>query len=146
MRSVECADLAALEKETQVCQNACNQTHRLSVLHGQTPSEVAAQATLQLLTASYDKHQARSLPQDKGFVSFVRLVRKSGRITLGAGDRFMVDPELAYTYVLARVNLAERVVVISQNGKDLKSYDYSVGTVGAWADDDPDEDIDEPDM
>lgn len=146
LRSVECTDLAALEKEAQVCQNACNQTHRLSVLHGQTPNEVAAQATLHLLAASYDKHQARSLPQDKGFVSFVRLVRKSGRITLGAGDRFMVDPELAYTYILARVNLAERVVVISQNGKDFNSYDYSVGTVGAWADDDPDEAVNEPDM
>ena len=76
---------------------------------------------------------------DKGFVSFVRLIRKSGRITLGAADRFMVDPDLAYTYVLARVDLTERTVVISQDGKTLKTYDYSADTVGAWAADDGDE-------
>jgi hypothetical protein len=67
------------------------------------------------------------------------LVRKSGRITLGAGDRFMVDPELAYTYVRARVDLAKRVVVITQDGKEIKTYDYTADTVGAWAQDDPDE-------
>lgn len=83
------------------------------------------------------------LPQDKGFVSFVRLVRKSVRITLGAGDRFMVDPDLAYTYVQARVDVARQVVVISQDGEELKTYDYSADTVGAWADDKPDELVNE---
>jgi hypothetical protein len=144
--SIEFADLTALRQEARVCQDTCNQTHRLAVLGGLTPNEVAAQATLRLLPASYGRHQARSLPQDKGFVSFVRLVRKSGRITRGAGDRFMVDPTLTYTYVLARVDLARRVVVISQDGKELKTYDYSVDTVGAWADDDQDELVNDPDL
>jgi len=144
--SIEFADVVALQQEARVCQDACNQTHRLRVLGGRTPHEVAARAPLRLLPASYGQHQARSLPQDKGFVSFVRLVRKSGRITLGAGDRFMVDPALAFTYVLARVDLATRVVTISQDGKELKSYDYSAGTVGAWAGDDSDRPVNEPDM
>lgn len=134
--SIECADLAALRKEAQTCHTVCNQTHRLAALDGLTPDEVAAQATLRLLPASYQRHLARSLPQDKGFVSFVRLVRKSGRITLGANDRFMVDPELAYTYILARVDLTQKSVTISQDGELLKVYDYSAQTVGAWADDD----------
>ena len=86
-----------------------------------------------------NRHQLRSLPQGKGFVSFVRLVRKSGRITLGAGDRFMVDPELVYTYVLARVDLAQKKVVISQNDTLIKTYDYSPDTVGIWANDEQDE-------
>jgi IS30 family transposase len=144
--SIECADLAALRQEAQACQTACNQTHRLAALNGLTPDEVATQASLRLLLPSYERHQARSLPQDEGFVSFVRLVRKSGRITLGAGDRFMVDPDLAYTYVLARVDLAKKIVVISQDDQPLKTYDYSADTVGAWAaddDDDEDEIIDE---
>lgn len=141
---IQLADGDALRKEAQTCQDACNQTHRLSVLNGLTPDEVAAQATLRLPPLSYDRHQARSLPQDEGFVSFVRLVRKSGRITLGAGDRFMVDPELAYTYVLARVDLAQQVVVISQDGKAIKTYNYSAATVGAWAADDADELVKEP--
>jgi hypothetical protein len=104
--SIECADLAALNQEALACQTACNRTHRLTALEGLTPDEVAAKAALRFPPQGYQCHQARTLPQDKGFVSFVRLVRKSGRITLGAGDRFMVDPELAYTYVLARADLA----------------------------------------
>ena len=92
--SIECADLAALQREAHTCQTACNHTHRLATLGGLTPDEVAGAATLRLLAATYQQHQARALPQDQGFVSFVRLVRKSGRITLGAQDRFMVDPDL----------------------------------------------------
>jgi hypothetical protein len=134
--SLECADLMALKREAQACQTTCNYTHRLTALAGLTPHEVAAQAVLRFPPHAYQRHQARTLPQDKGFVSFVRLVRKSGRITLGAGDRFMVDPELAYTYVLARVDLAQKLVTISQDGQPLKVYDYSAQTVGAWAADD----------
>lgn len=137
--SIECADLAALQREAHTCQTVCNQTHRLAALDGLTPDEVAGKATLRLLSAAYQQHQARSLPQDQGFVSFVRLVRKSGRITLGAKDRFMVDPDLAYTYVLARVDLTKKIVTISQGDQPLKTYDYSVDTVGAWAEDDDDD-------
>lgn len=81
------------------------------------------------------KHQSNTLEQNKGYVSFIRLIRKSGRITLGTNDRFMVDPALAYTYVQARVNMAQRTVVISQNGTTLKHYDYSNETIGQWAED-----------
>lgn len=141
---IECADLAALIQETQACQNACNGTHRLQGLAGLTPDEVASQASLRFPPADYKHHQTRSLSQDKGFVSFVRLVRRSGRITLGASDRFMVDPDLAYTYVLARVDLTDKTVTISQDGAPLQNYDFSPETVGAWAGDDhPEQTLDE---
>lgn len=136
---IECADLAALIQETQACQKACNSTHRLKGLAGLTPDEVAAQATLRFPPPDYQRHQSRSLSQDKGFVSFVRLIRKSGRITLGAGDRFMVDPDLAYTYVLARVDLTDKTLTISQDGASLQNYDFSPETVGAWAGDGQDD-------
>jgi IS30 family transposase len=131
--SIECADLSALRQQAQACQTACNQTHRSTALTGLTPDEVAAQASLDFPPPAYQRHQAPSLSQDKGFVSFVPLIRKSGRITLAAGDRFMVDPTLLYTYVLARVDLALKVVVIAQPDKLLKVYDYSPLTVGLWA-------------
>ena len=51
----------------------------------------------------------------------------------------MVDPDFAYTYVLARVDLTKKIVVISQDDKTLKTYDYSADTVGAWAGDDGNE-------
>ena len=136
--TMEHADLTALRQHAQDCQTACNQTHRLAALKGLTPDEIAAKAVLRFPPPGYSRHQVRSLPQDEGFVSFVRLVRKSGRITLGAGDRFMVDPELAYTYVLARVDLAQKTVSISQDDTVIKTYDYSQDTVGIWAEDEKD--------
>ncbi len=51
----------------------------------------------------------------------------------------MVDPELAYTYVSARVDLAQKTVTISQDDTLIKTYDYSADTVGAWANDEQDE-------
>ena len=129
------ADRDAFRAEAQICQDACNQTHRLPAFDGQTPNEIAEKAHLRLLPEEYHHHQAEKLPNDQGFVSFVRLVRKSGRITLGIGDRFMVDPELAYQYVLARADLSERKVSISHNGQIIKTYDFSLETVGAWAED-----------
>ena len=137
--TMEHANLAALRQQTQACQTACNHTHRLATLKGLTPDEVAAKAVLRFPPTGYTGHQVHSLPQNNGFVSFVRLVRKSGRITLGAGDRFMVEPELAYTYVLARVDLAQKTVAISQDDTLIKTYDYSADTVGAWASDEQDE-------
>lgn len=141
--AIDCPDLTALQREIQACQTACNQTHRLTALNGLTPNEIAKQATLHLLSPDYQRYHLRSLPQNHGFVSFVRLVRKSGRITLGAGDRFMIDPSLAATYVLARVNLAQKIVVISQENKILKIYDYSANTVGKWAADTQDDPVKE---
>jgi len=134
--AIEHKDLAALEREVHACQDACNHTHRSRTLHGATPDDVATEAPLRLLDTTYENHHQRSLPQDKGYVSFVRLVRKSGRITLGAKDRFMVHPELAGTYVLAKVHIGQKIVVISQDDNILKTYDYSADTVGAWAEDD----------
>lgn len=133
---IEFADLAAFQQEAGTCQDTCNQTHRLAALAGLTPNEVVEKATWRVLPNTYRRHLDRVLPQTKGFISFVRLIRKSGRITLGAQDRFMIAPELAYTYVLARVDLAQQVVAISQDDKLLKQYDFSADTVGAWAADD----------
>lgn len=133
--AIEHQDVEALKKEVKACQDACNQTHRSKSLHGATPDEMIADKTLKLLHKTYQNHQ-KALSQDRGFVSFIRLVRKSGRITLGANDRFMVNPELAYTYVLARIDLEKKKVVISQENTVLKEYDYSTETIGAWADDD----------
>jgi IS30 family transposase len=128
-------DAKAFRAEAHVCQDTCNQTHRLATFDGLTPNDIAAQTALRFPPTDYRRHQERDLPQDQGFVSFVRLVRKSGRITLGAGDRFMIGTELAYEYVLARVDLAQQVVRISHNGQLVKTYDFSADTVGAWAGD-----------
>lgn len=128
-------DVQAFRAEAQVCQDQCNQIHRLAEHNGLTPNEIAAQAEYRFPPRDFSCHQSKNLSQDRGFVSFVRLVRKSGRITLGAGDRFMVDPDLAYQYVLARVDLAQKLVRITCMEQEVKVYDFSLDTVGQWADD-----------
>ncbi len=132
-------DLQAFRAEGQVCQEQCNHSHRLAEQNGLTPNEIATNAELRFPPKDYSNHQSTPLSQDRGFVSFVRLVRKSGRITLGAGDRFMVDPDLAYQYVLARVDLAHELVRITHEEQEVKVYDFSADTVGQWAVDEKDE-------
>lgn len=132
-------DLQAFRAEGQVCQKQCNQIHRLAEQDGLTPNEIAANADLRFPPKDYSNHQSTPLSQDRGFVSFVRLVRKSGRITLGAGDRFMVDPDLAYQYVLARVDLAHQLVRITHEEQEVKVYDFSADTVGQSAVDEQEE-------
>lgn len=133
---VKFADVQAFRTETHLCQDTCNQIHRLAAFEGLTPNQIAAQVVLHVPSPNYRHHQQTDLPQNQGFVSFVRLVRKSGRITLGAGDRFMVAPDLAYQYVLARIDLAQKIVQIFHADQPLKTYDFSAETVGVWAGDD----------
>lgn len=130
---VKFEDLQAFRAEARVCQDQCNQTHRLAEHDGLTPNQIATAAALRLPPKDYSRHRSKQLSQERGFVSFVRLVRKSGRITLGAGDRFMVDPDLAYQYVLARVDLAQKLVRITHDEQEIKTYDFSADTVGLWA-------------
>lgn len=136
----DCADFQTFEREIHACQTACNATHRGPSLQGYTPNEIVATACLRLLSPTYQRYR-QALTQSLGFVSFIRRVRKSGRITLGPHDRFMVDPKLVSTYVWARVDLARRLVTIAQNECLLKTYDYSADTIGQWAyDTSPEED------
>jgi hypothetical protein len=128
------ADRTTLQQEIRACQTACNTTHRLASSNGLTPDELASKVCLRHLSPSYQRHH-EALPQNGGFVSFIRRVRKSGRITLGPKDRFMVEPNLVSTYVWARVDLARQCVSIAHHGKLLKTYDYSADTVGKWAED-----------
>jgi hypothetical protein len=47
----------------------------------------------------------------------------------------MVDPDLAYQYLPACVDLAQKLVWISNIMQEVKVYDISLDTVGQWADD-----------
>ena len=98
-------------------------SHRLAALDGKTPEEFRARYSLRYLAPDYDAHLGELKP-DKGSIAFIRLVRKSGRITLHADDKFDIDPDLAWHYVLARVNIAENKLLIYHDGQLLKSFDF----------------------
>ena len=78
-----------LFKEAQKLETCINASHRLPALHGKTPNEFSAKAALRFLSSEYNWRK-RNLQQVKGKVTFIRLVRRSGRITLTADDKFLL--------------------------------------------------------
>jgi putative transposase len=116
-------DVGALQVGISQLEQAVNTTHRLSALDGKTPDEFIAGQDLAFLAADYDPFQ-RDLKLVKGTIAFIRLVRKSGRITLCADDKFDIDPDLKWQYVLARIDVAAQQLLIYHDGEHIKTFDY----------------------
>ncbi len=114
---------AELQAGVASLQAAVNSTHRLAALDGRTPDEFIVEAPLVRLDPAYDGLQ-RDLQLVKGWVSFIRLVRPSGRITLCADDVFDIDPALQQQYVLARVDIARQQLDVYSQGQLIKSFDF----------------------
>ncbi|HLO14306.1 MAG TPA: helix-turn-helix domain-containing protein [Anaerolineales bacterium] len=112
-----------LHQAVQRLETTINTTHRLPALQGKTPQEFAAHAKLRYPPALYDWRK-RDLQLVKGKVTFIRLVRKSGRITLTANDKFLIGKKYKWQYVLAVVDVAKRKLNVIWQGKHLKSFDY----------------------
>ena len=81
-----------LHKAVQRLETTINTRHRLPALEGKTPQEFAAQAKLRYPPAGYDWRR-RDLRLAKGKVTFIRFIRKSGRFTLTAKDKFFDWPK-----------------------------------------------------
>lgn len=113
-----------LSKAVQRLQTTINTMHRLPALQGKTPQEFAANAKLRYPPARYD-WRMRDLRFLKGNVTFIRLVRKSGRFTLTAKDKFLLGKKYKWQYVLANVDLAKKRLNVIWQGKHIKSFDYS---------------------
>ena len=113
-----------LHQAVQRMQAIINTTHRLPALQGKTPQEFAANARLRYPPADYDWRR-RDLWLLKGKVTFIRFVRKSGRITLTAKDKFFIGKKYKWQYVLANVDVAKQKLNVIWQGKHIKSLDYS---------------------
>jgi putative transposase len=113
-----------LHKAVQRMQTTINTTHRLPALQGKTPQEFTANARLRYPPVHYD-WRTRELRLLQGNVTFLRLVRKSGRITVTAKDKFLIGKKYKWQYVMAVVNVAKKRLNIIWQGKHIKSFDYS---------------------
>ena len=113
-----------LHKAVQRLETTINTTHRLPALQGKTPQEFAATARLRYPPAHYDWRR-RDLRLLKGHVTFIRLVRKSGRITLTAKDKFLIGKKYKWQYVRAVVDVAKKRLHVIWQGRHIKSFDYS---------------------
>ena len=112
-----------LFKEAQKLETCINTTHRLPALNGKTPNEFAANASLHFLRSGYDWRK-RNLQLLQGKVTFIRLVRKSGRITLTGDDKFLVGKRYKWQYVQAIVNVQKKQLDFYWMGKWIKSVAY----------------------
>ena len=112
-----------LHKAVQRLETAINTTHRLPALQGKTPGEFATNARLRYPPAHYD-WRTHNLRLVKGNVTFIRLVRKSGRITLTAKDKFFLGKKYKWQYVMAVVDVAKKKLNIIWQGRHIKSFDY----------------------
>ena len=113
-----------LRQAVQRMETTINTAHRLPALQGKTPQEFAASARVRYPPAHYD-WRTRDLRLLKGKVTFLRLVRKSGRITLTAHDKFLIGKKYKWQYVMAIVDVAKRRLNIIWQGIPIKSFDYS---------------------
>ncbi len=113
-----------LHKAVQRLETTINTTHRLLALEGKTPQEFAAHARVRYPPAHYDWRK-RNLQLVKGKVTFIRFVRKSGRITVTANDKFLIGKRYKWQYVMAVVDVAKKRLLVIWQGKQLKSFDYS---------------------
>jgi len=112
-----------LHQAVQRMQTTINTTHRLPALQGKTPQEFTAHARLRYPPAGYEWRR-RNLQLLKGNVTFIRLVRKSGRITLTAKDKFLIGKKYKWQYVKAVVDVARKKLHVIWQGKHIRSFDY----------------------
>lgn len=112
-----------LFKEAQKLETCINATHRLPALDGKTPNEFAAKVMLHFLPSGYDWRK-RNLQLVTGKLTFIRLVRNSGRITLTGDDKFLVGKKYKWQYVQAIVNLQKKQLDFYALGKLVKSVAY----------------------
>ena len=116
-------DEKQLFREAQKLETCINTTHRLPALAGKTPNEFATKASLHFLRSGYDWRK-RNLQLVKGKVTFIRLVRKSGRITLTGDDKFLVGKRYHWQYVQAIVNVRKKQLDFYRMGIWIKSVAY----------------------
>jgi len=112
-----------LHKALQRLETTINTTHRLPALQGKTPKEFAAKARLRYPPTHY-AWRTRDLRLVKGKVTFIRFVRKSGRITLTANDKFFIGKRYKWQYVMAVVDVAKRRLHMIWQGKHIRAFDY----------------------
>ncbi len=117
------ASLEQLRTCTAELETAINMTHRLPALQGKTPMEFAQTSLIHCIPQGYDWRK-RNLQLVKGKMSFIRLVRKSGRITLCARDKFEIGSEYQWQYVFASVDFATQRLDVLLQDQLIKSFDY----------------------
>lgn len=86
--------------------------------------EYRQQHSVQLLSPDFQLPDWKA-PLKEGTISFIRLVRKSGRITI-LQEKFDIAPELKWEYVYASIVIHGQKLKVWHKGELIKTFDYQL--------------------
>jgi len=124
VRAQQFTDFGQMRREAKAFTNACNTRHPHPALDYQTALEYRQTHPVHLLPADFQLPDWKE-PIRRGTLSFIRLIRKSGRITI-LGEKFAIDPDLKWEYVYASIVIEEQQLKVWHKGELLKSFDYQI--------------------
>ena len=111
-----------MRHEAQAFTATCNTRHPHPALHYLTAWEYRQQHPVRRLPTDFQLPNLKVLPA-AGTISFIRLIRKSGRITL-LQEKFDISPDLKWEYVYASILIHEHKLKVWHTGELIKTFDY----------------------
>lgn len=115
----------SMRTEAQDFVHFCNHRHRHETLKGLSTMEFRFGNGKEVRSLDTDYHEDPSkLPLDKGQIWIIRMVRKSGRITTFADDKFMINPELKWHYVKLVIDVKEQLMYVYHEDQLIKTINY----------------------
>jgi transposase InsO family protein len=124
VRTQDLANLEQMRQEARVLTHACNIQHPHPALNYLTAMEYRQQHPVQPLSPGFQLPDWKA-PLQKGTISFIRMIRKSGRITI-LQEKFDITPELKWEYVYASIVIHEQKLKVWHKGELIKTFDYQL--------------------
>lgn len=115
-------DISQIRQELEKLNEALLSQHVHESLGLRTPSQYRQGKPLRLLPSDFDRH-LKPLPICEGKVSFIRLVRSSGRITI-LGEKFKVGKRMKHQYVQATIFTRSEQIKVYFRGRIIKQWPY----------------------
>jgi len=115
-------DISQIRQELEKLNEAILSQHVHSSLGLKTPKQYRQGKPLRLLPSAFDRHE-KPLPICAGKVSFIRMVRSSGRITI-LGEKFKVGKRMKHQYVKATIFTRSEQLKVYFRGRILKQWPY----------------------
>jgi transposase-like protein len=117
-------DISQIRCELTKLNEAILSQHVHPTLGLKTPKQYRQGKPLRLLPSGFDRH-VKPLPICEGKVSFIRLVRPSGRITI-LGEKFKVGKRMKHQYVKATLLTRSEQLKVYFRGRILKQWPYAL--------------------
>lgn len=114
----------SLGKVIRFCLQAINREHLHEALHFQTTFQYRKGKALHRLPPDFDRHR-RPMPLCAGKISFIRQVRRSGRITI-LNERSKVGRRVKGKFVKATILTKTQTLKVYCRGRLIKQWPYTL--------------------